>query len=128
MNQSIINQRIRVALPPEFHQMDPEEKKRIYALSAVVPEWCARDSERHMIFSASWKQMNGLLAAMACSMDGAKGLEKRMRLALRDRDYRFGQYFRGELDGKKAFGFTYRYILNFLSFLTLIQLFDCQTG
>lgn len=75
MNQSIINQRIRVALPPEFHQMDPEEKKRIYALSAVVPEWCARDSERHMIFSASWKQMNGLLAAMACSMDGAKGLE-----------------------------------------------------
>ena len=76
MNQSIINQRIRVALPPEFHQMDPEEKKRIYALSAVVPEWCARDSERHMIFSASWKQMNGLLAAMACSMDGAKGLQK----------------------------------------------------
>ena len=28
MNQSIINQRIRVALPPEFHQMDPEEKKK----------------------------------------------------------------------------------------------------
>ena len=62
-----------------------------------------------MIFSASWKQMNGRLAAMACSMDGAKGLEKRMRIALRDRNYQFGEYFKETLGEKKAFGFTFRY-------------------
>ena len=109
MNQMMINDEIRITLPAEFHQMDPEEKKRIYAASAVVPEWCALDPERHIIFSASWKQMNVILAAMACSMDGAKGLEKRMRLALRDRNYQFGEYIRGELGEKKAFGFTFRY-------------------
>ena len=109
MNQTMINDEIRIALPAEFHQMDPEEKKRIYAMSAVVPEWCVYDNERHMIFSASWKRMNSILAAMACSMDGAKGLEKRMRIALRDRNYRFGEYIKGELGEKKAFGFTYRY-------------------
>ena len=109
MNQTTINNEIRIALPSEFHQMDPEEKKRIYAASAVVPEWCALDAERHIIFSASWKQMNVVLAAMACSMDGAKGLEKRMRLALRDRNYQFGEYFKDTLGGKKAFGFTFRY-------------------
>lgn len=62
-----------------------------------------------MIFSASWKRMNTILAAMACSMDGAKGLEKRMRFALRDRNYQFDEYFKGELGEKKAFGFTFRY-------------------
>ena len=109
MNQATINNEIRIALPAEFHQMDPEEKKRIYAASAVVPEWCALDAERHIIFSASWKQMNVVLAAMACSMDGAKGLEKRMRIALRDRNYQFGEYFKDTLGEKKAFGFTFRY-------------------
>ncbi len=72
MNQTLINDEIRITLPAEFHLMDPEEKKSIYALSAVVPDWSARDAERHMIFSASWKRMNGILAAMACSMDGKK--------------------------------------------------------
>ncbi len=109
MNQMMINDEIRITLPPEFHQMDPEEKKRIYAMSAVIPEWSAHDAERHMIFSASWKQMNRILAAMACSTDGAKGLEKRMRIALRDRNYRFDEYVKGELGGKKAFGFTFRH-------------------
>lgn len=109
MNRMMINNTIRVALPPEFHEMDPEEKKKVYAGPAVIPEWCVRDPERHMLFSASWKQMNGILAMMACSMDGAKGLEKRMRIALRDRNYRPGEYIREELGGKKAFGFTFRY-------------------
>ncbi len=108
MNQMMIDDRIRIALPPEFHPMDPEEKKRIYAMSAVVPEWCVHDPERHIIFSASWKRMNSILAMMACSMDGAKGLEKRMRMALRDRNYRFGEYIKEELGEKKAFGFTFR--------------------
>ena len=109
MNQMTINDKIRIALPAEFHQMDPEEKKRIYAGSAVTPEWCVLDAEQHMIFSASWKRMNTVLAAMACSMDGAKGLEKRMRIALRDRNYQFGEYFKEQLGEKKAFGFTFRY-------------------
>ena len=61
-----------------------------------------------MIFSASWKKMNSILAMMACSMDGAKGLEKRMRIALRDRNYQFGEYIKGNLGEKKAFGFTFR--------------------
>lgn len=108
MNQNMINDTIRIALPSGFHQMDAEEKKRIYAMSAVIPEWCAHDSERQMIFSASWKRMNSILAIMACSMDGAKGLEKRMRIALRNRNYRFGEYIKGELGEKKAFGFTFR--------------------
>ena len=108
MEQMKINHTIRIMLPPEFHQMDPEEKKTLYAASAVIPEWCVRDPERHMIFSASWKQMNVILAMMACSMDGAKGLEKRMRIALRDRNYQFGEYIREDLGGKKAFGFTFR--------------------
>ncbi len=108
MNQMMINNEIRIALPAEFHLMDPEEKSRIYAMSAVAPEWCVHDPERHMIFSASWKRMNSILAMMACSMDGAKGLEKRMRIALRDRDYRFGEYISMKLGEKKAFGFTFR--------------------
>ena len=109
MNQTMINNEIRITLPAEFHLADPEEKKRIFAMSAVIPDWCAFDSERHIIFSASWKRMNGILAALACSMDGAKGLEKRMRMALRDRNYQFGEYIKGELGGKKALGFTSRY-------------------
>lgn len=109
MNQKMINDTIRIALPAGFHEMDPEEKKKVYAGSAVIPEWCVRDPERHMLFSASWKRMNGILAAMACSMDGAKGLEKRMRIALRERNYRFGEYIRENLGDKKAFGFTFRY-------------------
>ena len=60
-----------------------------------------------MVFSASWKRMNGILAMLACSMDGAKGLEKRMRIALRDRNYRFCEYTRGKLGEKKTFGFTF---------------------
>ena len=108
MNQKMINDTIRIVLPPEFHLMDPEEKKEIYALSAGIPEWSVRDPERHLIFSASWKRMNSILARMACSMDGAKGLEKRMRMALRDRNYRFVEYIRGELGEKKAFGFAFR--------------------
>ena len=58
----MINNEIQITLPTEFHQMDPEEKKRIYAMSAVIPDWSAHDTERHMIFSASWKQMNVVLA------------------------------------------------------------------
>ena len=108
MNQDLINNAIRIALPPEFHRMDPEEKKRIYAASAVIPEWCVYEPELTMIFSASWKRMNGILAMMACSADGAKGLEKRMRIALRERDYRFGEYVKGKIGEKKAFGFTFR--------------------
>ena len=108
MNQMMINDTIRITLPPEFHQMDPEEKKRIYAASAVIPEWCVYEPELKMIFSASWKRMNGILAMMACSADGAKGLEKRMRIALRERDYRFGEYVKGKIGEKKAFGFTFR--------------------
>ena len=109
MNQTMINDEIRITLPTQFHQMDPEEKKRIYSMSAEMPDWSAHDAQRHMLFSASWKRMNILLAAMACSMDGAKGFEKRMRIALRDRNYRFGEYFKEELGEKKAFGFTFRY-------------------
>lgn len=108
MEQMIINDTIRITLPPEFRQTDPEEKKKLYDTSAAGPEWCVHDPERHMIFSASWKQVNGILARMACSMDGAKGLEKRMRMAMRDRRYQFGEYLREELGGKKAFGFTFR--------------------
>ena len=108
MNQNTINHTIRIALPSGFRQMDPEEKKKIYAMSAVIPDWSVHDPERHMIFSASWKKMNSILAMMACSMDGAKGLEKRMRIALRDRNYQFGEYIKGNLGEKKAFGFTFR--------------------
>ena len=108
----MIHDEIRITLPAGFHQMEPEEKKRIYAMSSVAPDWSAHDAERHIIFSASWKRMNGLLAAMACSMDGAKGFEKRMRMALRNRNYRFGEYIKGELGEKKAFGFTFRYLGN----------------
>ena len=107
MNQNMINDTIRIELPPEFRQMEPGEKKEIYASSAVVPEWSAHDPERHMIFSASWKRMNRILAMTACSADGAKGLEKRMRIALRDRNYRFCEYTRGKLGEKKTFGFTF---------------------
>lgn len=109
MNQMSINNEIRLTLPDGFHLMDSEEKKRIYKNSAVIPEWVAYEPEHRMIFSASWKRMNTLLAALACSMDGAKGLEKRMRFALRDRNYRFGEYFKEKLGDKKVFGFTYRY-------------------
>ncbi len=108
MNQMIINGTIRMMFPREFRQMDPEEKKTIYAMSAVIPDWSVHDPDRQIIFSASWKRMNGILAMMACSMDGAKGLEKRMRIALRDRDYRFGEYVSMKLGEKKAFGFTFR--------------------
>ena len=108
MTQNLINDTIRIALPPEFRPMDPEEKKKIYAMSAAVPDWCVHDPERQMVFSASWKRMNGILAMLACSMDGAKGLEKRMRIALRERDYRFGEYINGKIGEKKAFGFTFR--------------------
>ena len=108
MNQNMINDTIRIELPPEFRQMEPGEKKEIYASSAVVPEWSAHDPERHMIFSASWKRVNRILAMTACSADGAKGLEKRMRMSLQDRNYQFGEYIKKELDGKKAFGFTFR--------------------
>ena len=107
MNQNMINETIRIALPAGFHLMDQEEKKRIYAMSAVIPEWCVHDPERQMIFSASWKRMNSVLAMLACSMDGAKGLEKRMRIALRERNYRFGEYIKGSIGEKKAFGFTF---------------------
>ena len=107
MNQNMINDTIRIELPPEFRQMEPGEKKEIYASSAVVPEWSAHDPERQMIFSASWKRMNRILAMTACSADGAKGLEKRMRIALRDRNYRFCEYTRGKLGEKKTFGFTF---------------------
>ena len=107
MNQNMINDAIRIELSPEFRQMEPEEKKEIYASSAAVPEWSAHDPERHMIFSASWKRMNRILAMTACSADGAKGLEKRMRIALRDRNYRFCEYTRGKLGEKKTFGFTF---------------------
>ena len=109
MKQMTINNTIQVMLPPEFHEMDPEEKKGIYAMSAVIPDWSALETERHIIFSASWKQMNAILAMMACSMDGAKGLEKRMRIALRERNYQFGEYIREKIGGKKAFGFTFWY-------------------
>ena len=54
--------------------------------------------------------MNSILAMLACSMDGAKGLEKRMRIALRERNYRFGEYLNGKIGEKKAFGFTFRYM------------------
>ena len=108
MNQMMINDTIRIMLPEEFHQMDPEEKKTVYAMSAVIPDWSVHDPDRQIIFSASWKRMNGILAMMACSMDGAKGLEKRMRIALRDRDYRFGEYISMKLREKKAFGYTFR--------------------
>lgn len=62
-----------------------------------------------MVFSASWKQMNSILAMMACSMDGAKGLQRRMKAALRGRNYRFCEYFKGQLGDKKTFGFTFIY-------------------
>ena len=109
MNQMMINDEILITLPMEFHQMDTEEKKRIYVLSDVIPDWSAYDEEMHMIFSASWKRMNSILAMMACSMDGTKGLEKRMRIALRDRNYHFCGYIKEKLGEKKAFGFTFRY-------------------
>ena len=108
MNQMMINDTIRIALPTEFCLMDPEEKNRIYAMSAVIPEWSVHDLKRHMIFSASWKRMNSILAMMACSMDGAKGLEKRMRIALRDRNYQFGEYIKGYVGERQSFGFTFR--------------------
>ena len=104
MNRNMINCTIRIALPPEFHQMDPEEKKRIYASSAVIPDWCVHDPERHMIFSASWKRMNSVFAMLACSTDGARGLEKRMRVALRERNYQFGEYIKEKIGEKTAFG------------------------
>ena len=107
-NQYMINDTIRIARPPEFHQMDPEEKKRIYDKSAVIPDWSVTDPERRMIFSASWKRMNGILAMLACSTDGAKGLEKRMRHALREWNYRFEEYNKGKIGEKTAFGFTFR--------------------
>ena len=100
MNQMMINDEIRITLPMEFHQMDTEEKKRIYVLSDVIPDWSAYDEEMHMIFSASWKRMNSILAMKACSMDGAKGLEKRMRIALRDRNYHFCGYIKEKLGEK----------------------------
>ena len=103
MYQMMINDTIQIMLPGEFHQMDPEEKKTVYAMSAVIPDWSVHDPDRQIIFSASWKRMNGILAMMACSMDGAKGLEERMRIELRDRDYRFGEYFKEKMGVKKAF-------------------------
>ena len=104
MNQNMINDAIRIELPPEFRQMEPGEKKEIYASSAVVPEWSAHDPERHMIFSASWKRMNSVFAMLACSTDGARGLEKRMRVALRERNYQFGEYIKEKIGEKTAFG------------------------
>ena len=38
MNQATINNEIRIALPAEFHQMDPEEKKRPLDSPSVTRE------------------------------------------------------------------------------------------
>ena len=95
--------------PPNSICWIRKRKQKLYAESVVIPQWGAYDPDRHMIFSASWKQMNSILAMMACSMDGAKGLQRRMKAALRGRNYRFCEYFKGQLGDKKTFGFTFIY-------------------
>lgn len=68
--------------------------------------WGARDAERHAALTVIWKDSGAFLTKLASEKALAERAEKTLAKHYADGGYRFGAYFKTEVAGRAACGFT----------------------
>ena len=108
MNHALIHNELSLSYPDGFHEMDPEEMKRLYQ-DDNPDRWGIWDQERHIIVAVLWHDSNAFLAALASAKDVAKSTEKRLKRGMKNHGYQFGGFYQAEVSGLEAHGFRYSY-------------------
>ena len=108
MNHALIHNELSLSYPDGFHEMDPEEMKRLYQ-DDNPDRWGIWDQERHIIVAVLWHDSNAFLAALAGAKDVAKSTEKRLKKGLKNHGYQFGGFYQADLCGRDAWGLRYSY-------------------
>lgn len=108
MQETIINQELRLAYPEGFAPIDREELDRLYQ-DENHNRWGIRDRDRHVIVTVFWHRTNALLVSLADAKSIAKATEGKLRRGLKQHGYQFEGFFPTEVCGVATQGFRYSY-------------------
>lgn len=107
MNKTlIVNQELSLEFPEGFHQMDQTERSK---WNAAQEGESFSDPEKHMIVSVAWKPLGWFVSKFVGNKDIARGMEFRMRSAMKSCQYHAESLLRKEIAQSQAEGFSYRY-------------------
>ncbi|MBO4288907.1 MAG: hypothetical protein J5865_02250 [Lachnospiraceae bacterium] len=108
MKEISLNKELTMDCPQGFYHMTEAEKRAMNTLGSG--QWIGlNDPERHILVTAGWNRP-GLLAKLFLNdRDLAKNMEKRIRKAMKDMDYRMEGFKERTVAGLPAGGFRYGY-------------------
>ena len=107
MNTVLLNDELALQVPEGFQELTREEVEGMSTVGAP-PQWCARDSERHMILAAAWKK-SSFASLMLTTKDLAKNMEKALSGQMVPYGYQLQGSLTQDLGGIEARGILYAY-------------------
>ena len=105
-----IDNKLYMDCPEGFRQLTEEELQKMN-LIAGGKGLCISDSERHIVISVAWTQVNALSAWLLGTRETAGSMEKHIRKNMKPFSYVWLDDVKREIDGQVARGFDYNYIV-----------------
>ena len=111
MQETLLNETLRVPIPEGFHQMTEEETRKLRTLEAG-PGVCLSDPRRHILVSMGWKRVGALVSFLLNPKDIATNAEKQAHKAMESHGYRCLGFSSRQIAGARAEGYRYTYTAN----------------
>ena len=106
-----IDNKLYMDCPEGFRQLTEEELHKMN-LIAGGKGLCISDSERHIVISVAWTQVNALSAWLLGTRETAGSMEKHIRKNMKPFSYVWLDDVKRTIDGQLARGVDYDYVVN----------------
>lgn len=105
-----IENRLYMDCPEGFRRLTEEELAKMN-LIAGGKGLCISDSERHIVVSVAWTQVNALSAMLLGTRETAASMQRQISKRMKQFSYEWLDNVSRKVDGQVARGFIYEYLV-----------------
>ena len=103
-----LNDSLNMMFPDGFHELDKDEREKTKIL--FDGEWKGiTDPDRHMLVTAGWKKIGGLVSLLLPGSEITKNAEKLISKSMQPYGYSLQGFAGKKIAGVEAQGFAYTY-------------------
>ncbi|MBR2539242.1 MAG: hypothetical protein IKE85_00235 [Mogibacterium sp.] len=106
-----IDNKLYMDCPEGFRKLTDEELQKMN-LIANGKGLCISDSERHIVITVTWTQVNALSGWLMGTREVSGSMERQIRKKMKNFSYEWVDNLKRTIDGQVARGFNYEYLVN----------------
>ena len=111
MSKAVVNELISVEIPDGFYTMTPEELRQAYQ-NEKQNRWGMWNKERHVMVTVMWKEYPWLMRLLLSDVKAiCRKNEEMAGKGYAGHGYECGGFFSVNVDGKKAEGYRFSYLV-----------------